>query len=651
LGTPETFTFNIGQTATIPSRFIDAPNNLYQWQSYNPANGTWGIIGVFQNILQIPNVTAMADNLRHRCQVMNPAFPVLTLTSAVKTLNVLTDLDILTAFYNYNGGPNWTTQTNWNSTNPAWYGVTFDGNGKVTEISLSNNNITGPLYPGLSSLSELTIIDLGGNRLTGPFPEQWVNMQKLTTLYLEYNEITGSIPDSWGNMISLEVIRLYNNSLTGVPNSLSTIQTLRYCDLSYNQLSDIPNFGPVLSQPGEALYVDHNKLEFDDLQKQIPRPSTFYYSYQAPVNQMLTLNVVEGQPAEFSVTTPGTQLIYYWYGAGFVGPPNGDFIGQNTATLHITAMKPYMAEVYNCSVTNAALPGLTLQRSIVQVNFIPAGLDNQMPDWYITLFQSSNQMRNKIMIPAFDESGLASLKVYDETSTTGEFTALSPSITLTGSATGYSFTDTGSDPSTRTYTYKISVLDGSGNESSLSDSQTSVHLVINLGLNNSRNLLWTPYEGLPVENYEIMAGNSLVLAEMSSLAMLPSHLNSYTDHGTYLYYVVITHLTGYPDLLKGGSLMQSVSNIFATNGLPEGPGEFDLLIYPNPARNQVNLRFSNPDNAPYTLTVFDLTGKEWIQQVNISSGEFAFQRGQIPAGVYYIRLVGENVFTGKVVLE
>ena len=78
------------------------------------------------------------------------------------------DRDVLVALYNATGGDNWTTQTNWLTDNPldTWHGVTA-ANGRVTGISLSRNNLTGPIPPELSSLASLDSLKLDGNALTG----------------------------------------------------------------------------------------------------------------------------------------------------------------------------------------------------------------------------------------------------------------------------------------------------------------------------------------------------------------------------------------------------------------------------------------------------------------------------------------------------
>ena len=57
----------------------------------------------------------------------------------------IADRAALVALYNATGGPNWNSNNNWLSDVPIseWSGVTTDDNGRVTELDLSQNQLTG----------------------------------------------------------------------------------------------------------------------------------------------------------------------------------------------------------------------------------------------------------------------------------------------------------------------------------------------------------------------------------------------------------------------------------------------------------------------------------------------------------------------------
>ena len=67
------------------------------------------------------------------------------------------DRAVLVEFYNATNGPNWNSNTNWNSSAPLdqWHGVTTDESGRVTGLSLADNQLSGSIPSSLGSLSNL----------------------------------------------------------------------------------------------------------------------------------------------------------------------------------------------------------------------------------------------------------------------------------------------------------------------------------------------------------------------------------------------------------------------------------------------------------------------------------------------------------------
>ena len=86
------------------------------------------------------------------------------------------DRAALRALYDNNGGPGWREEENWlDEADPflfsVWYGVMTNDNGRVSELDLAGNGLTGELTNGLEELSGLERLDLYGNAgLSGVLP-------------------------------------------------------------------------------------------------------------------------------------------------------------------------------------------------------------------------------------------------------------------------------------------------------------------------------------------------------------------------------------------------------------------------------------------------------------------------------------------------
>ena len=164
----------------------------------------------------------------------------------------------LVALYNATDGPNWTNNGNWLTDAPvaAWYGVTVDGRGRVTRLSLRENGLSGSI-PDLSGLANLTDLHLGANDLSGPIPDLSA-LVNLEFLVLGTNRLSGQIPDL-SALVKLEELHLYTNQLSGPIPDLSALANLEVLSLSYNQLSGpIPDLSALTNLWDLSLY--NNRL-------------------------------------------------------------------------------------------------------------------------------------------------------------------------------------------------------------------------------------------------------------------------------------------------------------------------------------------------------------------------------------------------------
>ena len=116
------------------------------------------------------------------------------------------DRAALVELYNAAGGPEWYKDWNWLSDEPlgTWYGVATNDAGRVTELELEGNDLTGPIPPELGNLSNLEIVELRANQLAGSIPPELGNLSNLEVLSLYANQLTGPIPPELGNLSSLK---------------------------------------------------------------------------------------------------------------------------------------------------------------------------------------------------------------------------------------------------------------------------------------------------------------------------------------------------------------------------------------------------------------------------------------------------------------
>jgi len=152
---------------------------------------------------------------------------------------VTTDLLALEALYNATDGANWTDNTNWMTSAPieTWFGlIVVDG--QVTELDLSNNNLSGSIPPALGNLLALQYFRLDNNNLSGTIPIELTDLSNLISINLASNQLTDTIPISFSNIPNLVNLLLNDNQLTGIiPTELGSSPNLLFLWLQDNQLT------------------------------------------------------------------------------------------------------------------------------------------------------------------------------------------------------------------------------------------------------------------------------------------------------------------------------------------------------------------------------------------------------------------------------
>ena len=180
------------------------------------------------------------------------------------------DVSALKALYEATGGPNWNNSddNNWLTTTSIdrWQGVQVDRwSGRVTSLTLANNNLGGPLPPELGDLDALIELRLNGNDLSGPIPPELSSSQlsNLKLLNLSDNQLSGEIPASLADLPNLETLWIENNELTGcIPQGLKGIVEEGLPQRVRGIRFDLPDFclPPVAPEEQEALDKEKEAL-------------------------------------------------------------------------------------------------------------------------------------------------------------------------------------------------------------------------------------------------------------------------------------------------------------------------------------------------------------------------------------------------------
>ncbi|XVF70172.1 hypothetical protein PTKIN_Ptkin11bG0139800 [Pterospermum kingtungense] len=83
-------------------------------------------------------------------------------------------------------------------------------------LYLSNNRLTGTIFPEIGLLKQLHVLDLSRNNIAGVIPISVSSMENLEVLDLSYNDLHGSIPQSFSKLTFLSKFSVAYEHLQGV---------------------------------------------------------------------------------------------------------------------------------------------------------------------------------------------------------------------------------------------------------------------------------------------------------------------------------------------------------------------------------------------------------------------------------------------------
>ena len=234
---PSAETIAIGTTRQLSAEAFDENGQAvagveFSWESNNTPVATVDASGLVTGVAEgSATIFASAGSVQGRAHiaVVNPvASP---------------DREILVALYNATDGPNWGYAFNWLTDAPLgdWSGVETNALGRVTELNLPFNDLSGSLPVELGNLASLTTLRLEFNDLSGPIPAEFGNLSSLENVDLSFNELSGPIPPELGKLTNLTDLDLSSNQLSGpIPTELAGLTSLTNAE-SQRQRTFRPN--------------------------------------------------------------------------------------------------------------------------------------------------------------------------------------------------------------------------------------------------------------------------------------------------------------------------------------------------------------------------------------------------------------------------
>ncbi|KAK1377935.1 Protein kinase domain-containing protein [Heracleum sosnowskyi] len=138
-------------------------------------------------------------------------------------------------------------------------------------LELSQNNLSGTIPNKLFDISPFAVkLNLSQNHLVGSLPAGIGALKTLVELDVSENELSGLMPTQLGDCIALESLYMQGNFIQGnISNSMKKLRGMRNFDISRNKLSgEIPDFF-------ETLSLKYLNLSWNDLEGEVRTKGVF----------------------------------------------------------------------------------------------------------------------------------------------------------------------------------------------------------------------------------------------------------------------------------------------------------------------------------------------------------------------------------------
>jgi hypothetical protein len=143
--------------------------------------------------------------------------------------------------------------------------------------------------------------------------------------------------------------------------------------------------------------------------------------------------------------------------------------------------------------------------------------------------------------------------------------------------------------------------------------------------------------------------NSLLQTVTTATASFPNLLVNYTGTTSPRAYIVRHRVGIAPFFVETRTLVTAVSLFGTCAGKTEElsatttPSEALFNVFPNPTTTELNLNYTDMEDAEAQLNIFDITGKLVMQQKVQANNNHSIDVSNISTGVYIAQLLGANI--------
>lgn len=174
------------------------------------------------------------------------------------------DSSEIASIFNSMNGPEWFTKWDLSAPIESWQGVTVNKSGCVSQIVISNNNLSGNI-PALN-LPALVQLMMEDKNISGSLP-LWINLPNLKSLIIKSDQISGLLVNI-DKCPHLEYLDIASPKMTGTIPNFDKIPDLTDLYLSGDFSGSIPDFAKLTKLQTLEISGSHLSGKLPELKNQ-----------------------------------------------------------------------------------------------------------------------------------------------------------------------------------------------------------------------------------------------------------------------------------------------------------------------------------------------------------------------------------------------